>query len=33
MLTLESSLLIYGLAVVQIIGLASACMIRLGERC
>ncbi len=32
MLTLESGLLIYGLAAVQIIGLASACLTRIGER-
>jgi len=32
MLTLESGLLVYGLVAVQIVGLASACLTRIGER-
>ena len=31
MLSLEPTLLIYGLAIVQVIGLASACLARIGE--
>ncbi|HEV3005509.1 MAG TPA: hypothetical protein VGX78_13680 [Pirellulales bacterium] len=32
MITLESGLLIYGLVAVQAIGLAAACLTRIGER-